>query len=168
MTKTKLPSAAINEKVPGVDFVLGEEGKATYHLNHSNAGELVAVADPNAWFTYYYWLDDNKAPDFARTVDIHRKPGYDPAELFIDPAIRLQQLKLAGFLLKKKLGFSHSARCNPLDASLVKGSHGRIPSSPDQGPLVITHQANFSPSTTLEATHVHDLILSHLQQNRRL
>lgn len=151
------------EKVPGVDFVLGEEGKAAYHLNHANAGELVAVAAPDAWFTYYYWLDDNKAPDFARTVDIHRKPGYDPAELFIDPTITLQQLKLAGFLLKKKLGFRTLLDVIPLDASLVKGSHGRLPSSPDEGPLVITHQTNISPST-LEATHVHDVILSHLQQ----
>ena len=41
----------------------------------------------SSWFTYYYWLDDAKAPDFARCVDIHRKPGYDPAELFIDPEI---------------------------------------------------------------------------------
>lgn len=151
------------EKVPGVDFVLGEEGKAVYHLNHANAGELVAVADPDAWFTYYYWLDDNKAPDFARTVDIHRKPGYDPAELFIDPTIKLQQLKLAGFLLKKKLGFRTLLDVIPLNASLVKGSHGRLPSSPDEGPLVITHQTNIS-SSTLEATDVHDVILSHLQQ----
>ncbi len=151
------------EKVPGVDFVLGEEGKTAYHLNHPNAGELVAVATPDTWFTYYYWLDDNKAPDFARTVDIHRKPGYDPAELFIDPTITLQQLKLAGFLLKKKLGFRTLLDVIPLDASLVKGSHGRLPSSPEEGPLVITHQTNFLPST-LEATHVYDVILSHLQQ----
>jgi len=151
------------EKVPGVDFVLGEEGKAAYHLNHPNSGELVAVAAPDAWFTYYYWLDDNKAPDFARTVDIHRKPGYDPAELFIDPTIPLQQLKLAGFLLKKKLGFRTLLDVIPLDASLVKGSHGRLPSSPDEGPLVISKETNLLPST-LEATDVHDVILSHLQQ----
>ena len=50
------------------------------------SGELVAVAEPDAWFTYYYWLDDDRAPDFARQVEIHRKPGYDPAELFLDHA----------------------------------------------------------------------------------
>lgn len=76
------------ESTPGVDLVLDEEGKRTWHLDHPRTGELVAVAAPDSWFTYYYWLDDSRAPDFARTVDIHRKPGYDPAELFIDPALK--------------------------------------------------------------------------------
>ena len=88
-------------------------------------GDLIAVAEPDAWFTYYYWNDDAKAPDFARTIDIHRKPGYDPAELFIDPGIRFPKLKLAWFLLRKKLGFRVLMDVIPLDASLVKGSHGR-------------------------------------------
>lgn len=153
------------EKVPGVELVLGEQEKATYHLNHPRSGELVAIATPDAWFTYYYWLDDSKAPDFARTVDIHRKPGYDPAELFIDPAIKFHQLKVAGLLLKKKLGFRTLLDIIPLDASLVKGSHGRLPSSPDEGPLVITPKTNLLPSSTLKATDIHDLILSHLQIN---
>lgn len=151
------------EKVPGVELVLGEQEKAIYHLNHPRSGELVAIATPDAWFTYYYWLDDKKAPDFARTVDIHRKPGYDPAELFIDPTIKFQWLKVARLLLKKQLGFRTLLDIIPLDASLVKGSHGRLPSSPDEGPLVITHNTNLLPSSTLEATDIHDLILSHLQ-----
>jgi len=88
-------------------------------------GDLVAVAKKNAWFTYYYWEDDAVAPDYARTIDIHRKPGYDPAELFIDPAIAAPKLKLAKFLAKKKLGFRALMDVIPLDASLVKGSHGR-------------------------------------------
>jgi predicted AlkP superfamily pyrophosphatase or phosphodiesterase len=148
------------EQVPGVDFVLGEEGKAAYHLNHPRSGELVAVAAPDAWFTYYYWLDDNKAPDFARTVDIHRKPGYDPVELFVDPAIRWQQLKVAKTLLQKQLGFRTLMDIIPLDASLVKGSHGRIPTSTDNAPLLMTRDR--LPHSTLEATDVYDVILSHL------
>ena len=76
------------EKTPGVDAVLDESGKQQFGINHARAGEFVVVAQPEAWFTYYYWLDDRKAPDFARTVDIHRKPGYDPVELLVDPAIR--------------------------------------------------------------------------------
>jgi len=151
------------EQVPGVDFVLGEEGQAAYHLNHPRSGELVAVSAPDAWFTYYYWLDDNKAPDFARTVDIHRKPGYDPVELFVDPAIRWQQLKVAKILLQKQLGFRTLMDIIPLDASLVKGSHGRIPTSTDEAPLLITHATNLLPST-LSAVDIHDVILSHLQQ----
>ncbi|OKH23637.1 alkaline phosphatase family protein [Chroogloeocystis siderophila] len=148
------------EQVPGVDFVLGEEGKAAYHLNHPRSGELVAVATPDAWFTYYYWFDDQKAPDFARTVDIHRKPGYDPVELFVDPTIRWQQLKVAKILLQKQLGFRTLMDIIPLDASLVKGSHGRIPTTTDEAPLLITQDS--LPGSTLEATDVYDVILSHL------
>lgn len=159
--RTQIPEIQqLIEKVPGVDFVLGEEGKAAYHLNHPRSGELVAVAAPDAWFTYYYWLDDNKAPDFARTVDIHRKPGYDPVELFVDPTIHWQQLKVAKILLQKQLGFRTLMDIIPLDASLVKGSHGRIPASTDEAPLMITR--NSLPSSTLEATDVYDVILSHL------
>ncbi|MUL35651.1 alkaline phosphatase family protein [Gloeocapsopsis dulcis] len=152
-------------QVPGVDFVLGEEGKAAYHLNHPRSGELVAVAAPDAWFTYYYWLDDNKAPDFARTVDIHRKPGYDPVELFVDPTLRWQQLKVAKILLQKQLGFRTLMDIIPLDVSLVKGSHGRIPTSTDDTPLLITRETNLLPST-LNAVDIHDVILSHLQQDK--
>lgn len=74
------------------------------------------------WFSYYYWLDNLKAPDFARTVDIHRKPGYDPAELFIDPNIVLAKLKILGRLAQKKLGFRILLDVIPINADLVRGS----------------------------------------------
>ena len=93
--------------------------------SHERAGDLIAIAKPDAWFTYYYWNDDGKAPDFARTIDIHRKPGYDPCELFIDPAIAFPKLKIAKFLLKKKLNMRGLLDVIPLDPHLVKGSHGR-------------------------------------------
>ncbi|MES2474653.1 MAG: nucleotide pyrophosphatase/phosphodiesterase family protein [Verrucomicrobiota bacterium] len=88
-------------------------------------GDFIAIAAPDAWFTYYFWNDDALAPDYARTIDIHRKPGYDPCELFIDPAISFPKLRVAKFLLKKKLGLRGLLDVIPLDASLVKGSHGR-------------------------------------------
>src|SRR5579884_3166730 len=95
------------ERIEGVDMVLNDEGKTEFGLNHPRSGELVAISKPDRWFTYYYWLDDSVAPDFARTVDIHRKPGYDPAELFVDPKIAVPQLRVAKTLLKKKLGFRY-------------------------------------------------------------
>ena len=82
---------ALLKDSPGVERVLGADEKAARHIDHPRAGDLVAVAKPDAWFTYYYWLDDERAPDYARTVDIHRKPGYDPVELFLDPAIRCRR-----------------------------------------------------------------------------
>lgn len=100
-------------------------------------GDLVAVADPDAWFTYYYWNDDAVAPDFARTIDIHRKPGYDPCELYIDPAISLPKLRIASFLLKKKLGIRGLLDVIPLDATLVKGSHGRDRVPADHQPVFL-------------------------------
>ncbi|MGI8504239.1 MAG: alkaline phosphatase family protein [Hassallia sp.] len=149
------------EETPGVTQVLDESQKSAYHLDHSRAGELVAIANPDAWFTYYYWLDSDRAPDFARTVDIHRKPGYDPVELFVDPQIKLPKLKIAAKLLKKQLGFRYLMDVIPLDASLVKGSHGCIPTNPDESPLFITKQSHLL-SSSIQAIDVCQLILSHL------
>jgi predicted AlkP superfamily pyrophosphatase or phosphodiesterase len=153
---------ALLEAVPGVGEVLDEAGKREYGLDHDRSGELVLIAEPDSWFTYYYWEDDAKAPDYARTVDIHRKPGYDPVELFLDPAIRVPPLALGSRLVRKKLGFRTLMDVIPLDASLVKGSHGRIPDDPAKGPLLITRQANLLEDGELAATGVHDLILRHL------
>ena len=111
--------------LPGVERVLDEDGKRAAGLDHPRSGELVALARADRWFTYYYWLDDARAPDFARTVDIHRKPGYDPVELFLDPALRLPKVSVGWRLAKKALGFRYLMDVIPLDASLVKGSHGR-------------------------------------------
>ncbi|MCF2151261.1 alkaline phosphatase family protein [Desmonostoc muscorum LEGE 12446] len=150
------------EATEGVAQVLDEQGKQAYHLNHPRSGELVAIASPDTWFTYYYWLDDNKAPDFARTVDIHRKPGYDPVELFLDPQIKFPQGKIALKLLKKQLGFRYLMDVIPVDASLVRGSHGHITTSVDEGPLFITHQTHLVDTNLIEATDVCSLILKHL------
>ena len=147
----------------GIDLVLDETSKPNYHLDHDRAGDLVAVATPNAWFTYYYWLDDNKAPDFARTVDIHRKPGYDPVELFIDPQLKRPKLKLARVLAKKKLGFRYLMDVIPLDASIVKGSHGHIPESKQDWPVFITAQTDLLTDSQISAVSVFDLMLSHLK-----
>lgn len=152
----------ILEKIEGVAQVLDEEGKEAYHLNHSRAGELVAIAQSDAWFTYYYWLDDTKAPDFARTVDIHRKPGYDPVELFLDPQLKIPQVKVAFKLLKKQLGFRYLMDVIPLNASLVRGSHGHITNSPSEGPLFITHQTHLVEQNSIAATDICSLILNHL------
>ncbi|MCF7734090.1 MAG: alkaline phosphatase family protein [Akkermansiaceae bacterium] len=101
------------------------------------AGDLIAVAEPDAWFTYYFWDDDTLAPDYARTIDIHRKPGYDPCELFIDPTLTAPKLRIAGFLLKKKLGLRGLLDVIPLDASLVRGSHGRDRVPDSEQPVVL-------------------------------
>ncbi|MEW6741576.1 MAG: nucleotide pyrophosphatase/phosphodiesterase family protein [Planctomycetota bacterium] len=122
----------------GVERVLDERGKREHGLDHARSGELVAVAEAGAWFSYYYWLEESAAPDYARTVDIHRKPGYDPAELFLDPRIRLPRVKIASKLVLKGLGMRTLMDVIPLDATLVKGSHGRLPSRPEEGPLFLT------------------------------
>lgn len=149
------------EATAGIDLVLDAAGKAKYGIDHNRAGELVAVAKPNAWFTYYYWLDDAVAPDFARTVDIHRKPGYDPVELFIDPALKMPMLKVGYTLMRRKAGFRDLLNIIPLDASLVKGSHGRIDNAPESGPLFIGNASR----DRLQATDVYFEILNHLGAN---
>lgn len=150
------------ERTPGIERVLDEAGKVEYGLNHARSGELIAIAEPNRWFTYYYWLDDAVAPDFARTVDIHRKPGYDPVELFVDPKLSAPMLKVAWTLLKKRLGFRYLMDVIPLDASLVKGSHGRITDDPADGPVFITSEPRFVNGESVAAAGVRDLMLRHL------
>jgi predicted AlkP superfamily pyrophosphatase or phosphodiesterase len=128
---------AVLEATEGVAEVLDREAMADFGLDHARAGELVAVAAADRWFTYYHWLDDAKMPDFARTVDIHRKPGYDPVELFLDPTIPLPAVKIAWTLAKKKLGFRTLLNVIGTDASIVRGSHGRLPERPEDGPVFL-------------------------------
>lgn len=154
--------------VPGVDEVLDREAQATYGLDHERAGELVVVAEPRAWFTYYFWLDDDRAPEYARGVDIHRKPGYDPAELFFNPADPLAKAKAGLNLVRKKLGLRYAMGTTPLDPSYVRGTHGRLPDSSADTPLVLCSDADVPSSVArwveadaaqVPATAVKDLVL---------
>jgi predicted AlkP superfamily pyrophosphatase or phosphodiesterase len=148
--------------VPGVEQVLGRSEQADIGIQHARGGDLIAIAAPKAWFTYYYWLDDARAPDYARTVDIHRKPGYDPVELFLDPAIKAPALTVGWKIAKRKMGFRALLDVIPLDATLVRGSHGRPgPASPD-GPLVISRAKGLFAGDRLDSTDVHDLLIRHL------
>jgi len=146
----------------GIEEILGDAGKAARGLDHPRSGELIAIAKADRWFTYYYWLDDDRAPDFARCVDIHRKPGYDPAELFVDPVLRFPKLGIGWRLLKKRLGFRALMDVIPLDASMVRGSHGRVTDDPDAGPLIMTSEGALLPETPVAATDVKQLILDHV------
>lgn len=140
---------ALLEKVEGVELLLDKDQQEAYHIRHERSGDLVAMADADSWFTYYYWLDDTKAPDFARTVDIHKKPGFDPVEMLVDPKFASPMLAAGWRLLKKKLGFRYLMDLIPLDASLIKGSHGRLAEDPDDHPVFISslpsEKGNLSP-----------------------
>jgi predicted AlkP superfamily pyrophosphatase or phosphodiesterase len=152
------------ENTAGIARILDLAAKRQDGMDHPRSGELIAIAEPDAWFTYYYWDDDRRAPDFARTVEIHRKPGYDPVELFLDPAIRMPALTVGWKLAKRKLGFRSLLDVIPLDAALVKGSHGRRAAATDiDAPVCITRRRELLPATTLTSTQVHDVILAHLR-----
>lgn len=150
------------ESLPGVDRVLDKAGQQAAGLDHANAGELVAISKSDRWFSYAWWLEEMKAPDYARTVDIHRKPGYDPLELFIDPTIIAPKLKIALKLLKRKTGLRTLMDVIPLDESLIKGSHGRAPDDPSMGPILITTEPALLPEGEIPAVSVKDLLLSHI------
>jgi len=150
------------ENLEGVNAVLDAQGLRAVGLDHARAGELVIVAAKARWFTYYYWLDDARAPDFARTVDIHRKPGYDPVELFVDPALAVPALKVGFRLMQKTLGFRYLMDVIPLDAGLVKGSHGRLDSDQARWPVLLTSEPSLLPDGPVRAVDVKNLILRHL------
>ncbi|WP_043617038.1 nucleotide pyrophosphatase/phosphodiesterase family protein [Nonomuraea candida] len=153
--------AKLCASVPGVATVLDADGKAAHGLDHARSGELVLLAEREAWFTYYYWLDDARAPDFARVVEIHRKPGYDPAELFFDPAgPAAAKRRAATALLRKKLGLRYVMDVVGLDAGAhaVRGSHGLPPADPADAPVLLCSDP--APARDrYEAVEVKDLLL---------
>lgn len=154
------PVAELLSRTHGIERVLQSADKAAWGIDHPRAGELIAIAEPGYWFTYYYWLDAANAPDFARTVDIHRKPGYDPVELFLDPQIRWPKVKIAWRLLQKKLGFRMLLDVIPLQPELVKGTHGRYPASTEQGPVLIATCRDLA-ADQYRMVEVKELILRH-------
>jgi predicted AlkP superfamily pyrophosphatase or phosphodiesterase len=124
--------------LPGVGKVLAGEERALVQLQHPRAGELVVLAAPDAWFAYPFWLDDRRAPDYARTIDIHRKPGYDPCELFLDPRLWWPKGRMLFRLLQKKLGFRTLFDVIPLNPGLVRGSHGLPMAEAADRPVLIS------------------------------
>ena len=140
----------ILENIDGIELILDRTAQTRHGVHHERAGDLVIMADDRSWFTYYFWLDDAKAPDYARAVDIHKKPGYDPVEMFMS-----SKLRAAYKLLRKKIGFRYVMDVIPLDATLVKGSHGRVGAPREYLPVLI---ADGVKQTALKATDVYDVI----------
>lgn len=147
--------------VPGVAQVLDDEGKRAYGLDHERSGELVLLAEPDSWFAYYFWEDDEKAPDYARMVEIHRKPGFDPCELYVDPELMLPYLNVGVSLARKALGFRYTMEVTPLDATLVKGSHGLVTKKED-APVFFSSEPRLLDASEIGATTVRDRILDHV------
>ena len=137
--------------------MLDTEEQRQYPIDHERSGDLVAVADEQSWFTYYFWLDDAKAPDYARVVDIHKKPGYDPVELFMTSKAR------AGYkLLRKKLALRYVMDVIPLDATLVKGSHGRLEAKKKYQAVLVADKLK---DQQVKPSDVYDIIWKSLTQS---
>jgi predicted AlkP superfamily pyrophosphatase or phosphodiesterase len=152
------PVRALLAKLPGVARVLDRAQQKELGIDHDRSGELVCVAEPGCWFAYHYWLDEARRPDFAPTVDIHRKPGYDPAELFVDPKLAFPKLRIAKNLAKKLLGFRYLMDVIPTDPSLVRGTHGRIYRDDAAGPVFLCSDRTLARDR-VAATGVKDLCL---------
>ncbi len=147
-------------RTDGIERILDADAQRTAGIRHARTGDLVAVAAARRWFAYPWWLDDAKAPDYARTVDIHRKPGYDPLELFLDPALRAPKAYVAGRLALRKLGFRAMIQTVPLDTRLVRGSHGRIETGTPYAPVIIADAAHMPENDPLPCTAVHDILVA--------
>ncbi len=146
--------------LPEVDQVIPRVEQGL--LAHARSGDLVLVARQGTWFSYHYWLDDARAPDFARCVDIHRKPGYDPCELFLDPLLFAPRLRIAWRLLQKRLGQRMLMDVIPLDNTLVRGSHGRVDLPDSLQPIMLTTSEVADGQPRMPCTAVHDVILRHV------
>ncbi|KAA1249556.1 alkaline phosphatase family protein, partial [Mycobacterium simiae] len=154
--------AEVIKALDGVEQVLDRHAQQHLAVDHPRSGELVAVAEPAAWFTYYYWLDDDRAPEFAPCVDIHRKPGYDPAELLMNPDDRTAKVKAGVALIKKALGFRYTMDVIALNGNHVRGTHGRVPDSDEERPVIITSSPDHllaGSAGPMPATAVRDVVL---------
>ncbi|MBN2295725.1 MAG: alkaline phosphatase family protein [Pirellulales bacterium] len=121
----------------GIAQVLMGDQLAKYGLDHSRSGQIVLVSKPNSWQAYYWWLDDRHAPGFARTVDIHRKPGYDPIELYLD----------------------RETKSIPLDATLARGSHGVPADDPTRHAVLLATEPGLFPHHIVADTDVFEIVL---------
>ncbi len=146
---------SIIEKIPGVELVADRDEQRQHHIDHGRSGDLVVMADARSWFCYYFWLEDSKAPDYAHVVDVHKKPGYDPVEMFMT-----SKLRAAYKLLRKKAALRYVMDVIPLDATLIKGSHGRIHTQSSFYPVLITDHK--LAKSELQPTDVYDVIWQHL------
>jgi len=153
---------ALLAQLPGVAQVLSRDQLAPLELDHARSGDLVLLPNAGAWFAYPWWLEDSCAPDFARTIDIHRKPGYDPCELFVNTNSAVASAKVAWFIMRKALGFRALLRLTPLDASLVKGTHGRADLPPALEPVLLAEGAFLPDHSRMPLRAVHDVILRNL------
>jgi len=154
------PVKALLEKTPGIERVLDANGLREAGLDHARSGELLAISAADRWFTYYYWEDDRKCPPWAHEVDIHNKPGYDPVELFLDPKAQLIIPRIIGRLMMRKLGFRVTIMdFIPFDSTLVKGSHGRLPDRPEQGPVLLSTSRKHPVPERMAPTAVKDYLL---------
>lgn len=142
--------------LPGVGRVYVGEERAEIGLDHPRSGELVALAAFDAWFAYPFWLDRAGEPDYARTIDIHRKPGYDPCEMLFDPKLIWPKGRAIRRLIQKKLGFRTLFDVVPVDPTLIRGSHG-LPTIGDR-PILIGDGPSPGGSS-LPMTGVRDLAL---------
>jgi hypothetical protein len=121
----------------GIAEVLAGADRGKYALDHERSGDVILISTPRSWQAYYYWLDDARAPKFARTVDIHNKPGYDPVEMHFD----------------------FKTKSIPLDATLVKGSHGAPTVTDEQRGVILSSQRGMFVERAMADTDVCDLVL---------
>ncbi len=152
--------ARVLEKIPGIARVLHGESRRAAHLDHARAGDIVCLSAADRWFAYGWWHDDRRAPDYARTVDIFKKPGYDPCELFIDPARPFLAARLVAKLALRKLGVRVLLDPTPLDTKLVRGSHGLADVPRGFDPVLLGELPEQFSEAELPMSAVHDAILA--------
>ncbi len=150
------------ERVDGIARVLHGASRHAAQLDHARSGDVVCLSAPDRWFSYGWWMDDARAPDFARTVDIFRKPGYDPCELLLDPSRPLLGVRLAMKLALRKLGLRVLLDPTPLDASLIRGSHGLVEVERGFDPVLIGELDDRFSDAEIPMQFVRDATLSAL------
>ncbi|MDC0856261.1 alkaline phosphatase family protein [Candidatus Nitrosopelagicus sp.] len=130
----------IFEKQP-IGKILNKKMQKELHIDNERSGDIILMSEKNSWFNYHWWTDEKFAPDFTFSVDIHRKPGFDPLELFFD-------------MKTKKI--SH-------DTSLIHGSHGIIDNEISKLPIIGTTISEKKLPEKLDMVEIMPRILDFLE-----
>ena len=149
--------------LPGVERVLDDQTKAEFGLDHPSAQASLSRSRTRTAgsLTIIGWttprLPTTPAPSISTASLAMTRWNYSSIRQSAFPSS-----VSAGVSLNARSASARSWMLFPLDATLVKGSHGRPADDAADGAVLISSDADFLPPGRHAATEVKELVLRHL------
>jgi predicted AlkP superfamily pyrophosphatase or phosphodiesterase len=151
---------AILEAVSGVREVFDTAAQVDLGIDHPRSGELIATSTPRAFFSYPYWFEANKQPDFADCVAVFDKIGTDTCELFLKPGLA-GKLHTAKRLAQLGLGLKVPFDIVDTNDANVRGARRIARNDPQRGAAAISSW-NLGRTGPVPMEDLKDLILARM------